>query len=70
MEHLNMQTPDGAQLNLDALYKICPSVFTEGRWLVFACYQRYDACKNTESCGWGGNCTDLCSFRGNCILHA
>lgn len=31
MEHLNMQTPDGAQLNLDALYKICPSVFTEGQ---------------------------------------
>ena len=29
MEHLNMQTPDGAQLNLDALYKICPSCFTE-----------------------------------------
>ena len=29
MEHLNMQTPDGAQLNLDALYKLCPSCFTE-----------------------------------------
>lgn len=29
MEHLNMTTPDGAQLNLDALYKICPSCFTE-----------------------------------------
>lgn len=29
MEHINMQTPDGAQLNLDALYKICPSCFTE-----------------------------------------
>lgn len=29
MEHLNMKTPDGAQLNLDALYKICPSCFTE-----------------------------------------
>lgn len=24
-----MKTPDGAQLNLDALYKICPSCFTE-----------------------------------------
>ena len=24
-----MTTPDGAQLNLDALYKICPSCFTE-----------------------------------------
>lgn len=29
MEHLNMTTPDGAQLNLDALYEICPSCFTE-----------------------------------------
>ena len=29
MEHLNMTTPDGAQLNLDALYKIYPSCFTE-----------------------------------------
>lgn len=29
MQHLNMTTPDGAQLNLDALYKICPSCFTE-----------------------------------------
>lgn len=29
MEHLNMTTPDGTQLNLDALYKICPSCFTE-----------------------------------------
>lgn len=29
MEHLNMTTPDGAKLNLDALYKICPSCFTE-----------------------------------------
>lgn len=29
MEHLNMKTTDGAQLNLDALYKICPSCFTE-----------------------------------------
>lgn len=31
MEHLNMKTPDGAQLNLDALYQICPSCFTEGQ---------------------------------------
>lgn len=31
MEHLNMATPDGAQLNLDTLYKVCPSCFTEGR---------------------------------------
>ena len=30
-EHLDMQTPDGAQLNIDALYKICPSCFTESR---------------------------------------
>lgn len=29
MEHLKMTTPDGAQLNLDALYRICPSCFTE-----------------------------------------
>lgn len=29
MEHLNTHTTDGAQLNLDALYKICPSCFTE-----------------------------------------
>ena len=29
MEHLDMTTPDGAQLNLDALYRICPSCFTE-----------------------------------------
>lgn len=29
MEHLNMTTLDGAQLNIDALYKICPSCFTE-----------------------------------------
>lgn len=28
-EHLDMQTPDGAQLNIDALYKICPSCITE-----------------------------------------
>lgn len=26
-----MQTPDGNQLNLDALYKICPSCFTEAK---------------------------------------
>ena len=31
MEHLNMQTPDVTQLNLDALYKLCPSCFTEGK---------------------------------------
>ena len=31
MEHLDMQTPDGSKLNLDALYKICPSCFTESR---------------------------------------
>lgn len=30
-EHLDMQTPDGAQLNIDALYKICPSCFTESK---------------------------------------
>ena len=29
MEHLNTTTPDGVQLNLDALYKICPACFTE-----------------------------------------
>lgn len=29
MEHLDMQTPDGGKLNLDALYAICPSCFTE-----------------------------------------
>lgn len=29
MKHLDMQTPDGNKLNLDALYKICPSCFTE-----------------------------------------
>lgn len=28
-KHIGMQTPDGAQLNLDALYQICPSCFTE-----------------------------------------
>ena len=30
-EHLDMQTPDGAQINIDALYKICPSCFTESK---------------------------------------
>ena len=29
LEHLDKQTVDGAQLNLDALYQICPSCFTE-----------------------------------------
>lgn len=28
-ERLNLQSADGAQLNLDALYQICPSCFTE-----------------------------------------
>lgn len=28
-EKLNMQSPEGAQLNMDALYRIAPSVFTE-----------------------------------------
>lgn len=31
MEHLNKQTVDGAQMNLDALYQICPSCFTEAQ---------------------------------------
>ena len=31
MKHLDKQTPDGAQLNLDALYKIAPSCFTEAK---------------------------------------
>lgn len=30
-KHIDMQTPDGAQLNLDALYKIAPSCFTEAK---------------------------------------
>lgn len=30
-KHINMQTPYGAQLNLDALYQIVPSCFTEAR---------------------------------------
>ena len=29
IDHLDKQTTDGAQLNLDALYQICPSCFTE-----------------------------------------
>lgn len=28
-KHIDMQTPNGAELNLDALYKIAPSCFTE-----------------------------------------
>lgn len=31
MEHLSKTTTDGAQLNLDALYRICPSCFTESK---------------------------------------
>lgn len=31
IRHLDLNTPDGAQLNLDALYQIAPSVFTESR---------------------------------------
>ncbi len=31
MEHLNMQTTDGSKLNLDELYRICPSCFTEAK---------------------------------------
>ena len=31
IRHLDLNTPDGAQLNLDALYRIAPSVFTEGK---------------------------------------
>ncbi|MDE5560527.1 MAG: site-specific DNA-methyltransferase [Bacteroidaceae bacterium] len=30
-KHIDMQTPDGAQFNLDALYKIAPSCFTEAK---------------------------------------
>lgn len=30
-KHINMQTPNGAELNLDALYKIAPSCFTEAK---------------------------------------
>ena len=29
LRHIDMQTPNGAQLNLDALYQIAPSCFTE-----------------------------------------
>lgn len=29
LKNIDIQTPNGAQLNLDALYKICPSCFTE-----------------------------------------
>ena len=29
MEHLNMNTVEGSQINLDALYQICPSCITE-----------------------------------------
>ena len=31
IDHLDKQTVDGAQLNLDALYQICPSCFTEAK---------------------------------------
>lgn len=31
IKHLDLNTPDGAQLNMDALYQIAPSVFTESR---------------------------------------
>lgn len=31
MEHLKQETTSGTQFNLDALYKICPSCFTEAR---------------------------------------
>ena len=30
-KHIDKQTPDGAQINLDALYKIAPSCFTEAK---------------------------------------
>lgn len=30
-KHIDMQTPNGTELNLDALYKIAPSCFTEGK---------------------------------------
>ena len=29
IEHLDLSSVDGSQLNLDALYRIAPSVFTE-----------------------------------------
>jgi adenine-specific DNA-methyltransferase len=31
VKHIDMQTPNGAQLNLDALYQIAPSCFTEAK---------------------------------------
>ena len=31
MKHLSKKTPNGAQLNLDALYQIAPSCFTEAK---------------------------------------
>lgn len=31
MEHLKQETASGAQLNMDALYQICPQCFTESR---------------------------------------
>ena len=31
VKHIDMQTPNGAQLNLDALYQIVPSCFTEAK---------------------------------------
>ena len=31
MEHLKQETVSGAQLNMDALYKICPQCFTESK---------------------------------------
>ena len=30
-KYIDIQTPDGAELNLDALYKIAPSCFTEAK---------------------------------------
>lgn len=30
-KHIDKHTPDGAQLNLDALYQIAPSCFTEAK---------------------------------------
>ena len=30
-KHIDMQTPNGAELNIDALYKIAPSCFTEAK---------------------------------------
>ncbi|MCB9017118.1 MAG: site-specific DNA-methyltransferase, partial [Prevotellaceae bacterium] len=31
LEHLKLESTSGAQINLDALYKICPACFTESR---------------------------------------